>query len=141
MTESELLPLLAFLYREPREAEWIEFKHNNQDPQMIGERISALANAAALLGKERAWFVWGIEDGTYKIVGTMFKPRATSSKVGNEEMESWLSHHLSPCPDFHFHEFQAEGKPVVLLEIPPAQHTPVRWKETACIRAGSYECV
>ena len=141
MTESELLPLLAFLCLEPREAEWIEFKHNNQDPQMIGERISALANAAALLGKERAWFVWGIEDGTYKIVGTMFKPRATSSKVGNEEMESWLSHHLSPCPDFHFHEFQAEGKPVVLLEIPPAQHTPVRWKETACIRVGSYECV
>ena len=65
---------------------------------MIGERISALANAAALVGKERAWLVWGIEDGTHEIVGTMFKPRAASSKVGNEEMESWLSHHLSPSP-------------------------------------------
>jgi ATP-dependent DNA helicase RecG len=136
MTEPELLSLLTSLCLEPHEAEWIEFKHNNTDPQMIGERISALANAAALLGKERAWFVWGIEDGTHKIVGTTFKPRA--AKVGNEELESWLSHHLSPCPDFRFHEFQAEGKSVVLIEIPPAQHTPVRWKETAYIRVGSY---
>lgn len=121
MTESQMISLLASLRSEPHEAEWIEFKHNNQDPQMIGERLSALSNGAALLGKERAWFVWGIEDGSHQIVGTTFQPHTT--KFGNEELESWLSHHLSPCPDFRFHEFQPEGKPIVLLEIPPAQHT------------------
>jgi len=25
----------------PRETEWVEFKHNNDDPQTIGEYISA----------------------------------------------------------------------------------------------------
>lgn len=138
MTESELCLRLDSLYKEENETEWIEFKHNNRDPQMIGERISALANAAALLGKERAWFAWGIEDRTHRVIGTTFQPHATPAKVGNEELESWLSHHLSPCPDFRFHEFQFEGKSIVLLEIPPAQHTPVRWKETAYTRVGSY---
>lgn len=30
------------------ETEWIEFKCNNKQPQMIGEYISALSNVAAL---------------------------------------------------------------------------------------------
>lgn len=30
------------------ETEWVEFKCNNKQPQMIGEYISALSNAAAL---------------------------------------------------------------------------------------------
>ncbi len=136
MNDTDLLALLTSLRAEAHEAEWIEFKHNNEDPDMIGQRISALANAAALISKERAYFVWGIEDVTHKIVGTSFRPRAT--KYGNEELESWLSHHLAPRPDFRFHEILADQKQIALLEIPPAQHTPVRWKETAFIRVGSY---
>lgn len=138
MTESELAALLRSLCMEKHESEWVEFKHNNQDPNMIGEDISALANTAALLGKERAYLVWGIEDQTHIIVGTTFQPRADASKVKHQEMESWLSNHLSPRPDFRFHEFDAEGKAIVLLEIPPAQHTPIRWADFSYIRVGSY---
>jgi len=136
LNDADLVNLLSTLCAEPQEAEWIEFKHNNEAPDMIGPRLSALANAAALLGRERAYFVWGIEDGSHRVVGTTFLPRKT--KVGNEELESWLSHHLTPCPDFRIHEFRAQEEPVVLIEIPPAQHVPVRWKEAAYIRIGTY---
>lgn len=43
MTETELLSLLTSLRLEPQEAEWIEFKHSNEEPEMIGKDISALA--------------------------------------------------------------------------------------------------
>ena len=32
----------------PDETPWLEFKHNNYDPEMIGQDISALANSATL---------------------------------------------------------------------------------------------
>ena len=32
----------------PNETQWIEFKHDNYEPKMIGKDISALANGAAL---------------------------------------------------------------------------------------------
>lgn len=35
------------------ETEWLEFKYNNLDPQMIGSDISALANSAAYRGKNK----------------------------------------------------------------------------------------
>jgi len=44
----------------PQETEWVEFKENNEDPEVIGEYLSALANAAALQGKSHAYLVWGV---------------------------------------------------------------------------------
>lgn len=41
----------------PDETPWLEFKHNNYDPQMIGEDISALANGATLDEKNCAYFL------------------------------------------------------------------------------------
>lgn len=48
-----LTSLVRELCALPRETEWVEFKINEADPQAIGEHLSALANAAALVGK--AW--------------------------------------------------------------------------------------
>jgi len=39
---------LTSLLALPDETEWVEFKHNNDKPDEIGEYISALAKAAAL---------------------------------------------------------------------------------------------
>ena len=55
-----------------RETEWVEFKHNNDSPQDIGEYISALANGAALNDKQYAYVLWGIHDQTHAIVGHHF---------------------------------------------------------------------
>lgn len=128
--------LLQSLRALTHETEWVELKENNKDPDMIGQRISALSNSAALLQKEQAYFVWGIEDQTHAPVGTSFRPHAT--KYGNEPLESWLSRHLFPCPDFRFQEHTAaDGKRYVLLTIPAATHQPIRFKEFAYIRVGS----
>ena len=37
------------------ETAWVEFKHNNYNPEMIGSDISALANGAALHEKNQAY--------------------------------------------------------------------------------------
>ena len=100
-----------YLYEQP----WIEFKHNNCDPQEIGENISALSNTAALFNQEHAFLIWGIHDKTHEIVGTSFVPQET--KVGNQGLELWISTQLDPQIQFYFHATEIGGKPLVLLEI------------------------
>jgi len=115
----------------------VEFKRNVAEPEEIGEYISALANSAALCGKTNAYLVWGVDDQTHDIVGTNFKHAST--KIGNEELENWLLRLFSPKIDFRFFEFQAEGKPVVMLEIDRAFRHPVQFKNQEFIRVGSYK--
>ena len=66
------------------ETQWIEFKHNNYNPHMIGQDISALANSAALHEKRCAYMLWGIDDATHEIVGT--EKDFQTLKKGNEEI-------------------------------------------------------
>jgi predicted HTH transcriptional regulator len=108
-----LLRLLKELRLLPKETEWVEFKHNNADPQEIGEYISALANSATLAGKAHGYLVWGIEANTHNVVGTSFNPKG--QKIGNEEMENWLLRLLSPKINFYFHTFQTEHGGVVII--------------------------
>lgn len=49
--------LVQELIKLPNETEWIEYKHNNYDPYMIGKDISALANAATLREKTYAYMI------------------------------------------------------------------------------------
>ncbi len=135
MTPAQLSALLVELLALPNETEWVEWKHNNDRPEMIGECLSALANSAALHRREAAYMVWGVEDGTKKVVGTTFKPR--QAKKGNEELENWLMRSLRPQANFKIHEWTHQGKPVVLFEVPPATHAPVRFGDEEFIRVGS----
>lgn len=69
------------------ESEVVEYKKNNKDFTLLGKNISALSNTAALLGIDKAYMIFGIEDGTLNIVGTTFKPKkekkeTKSLKVG-----------------------------------------------------------
>ena len=54
------------------EEEWFEFKENWFESHALGEYISAMSNAAAMAGEEYAYFVWGIENNTHNIKGTVF---------------------------------------------------------------------
>ncbi len=136
MILSQLQKKLDELLRLSAETEWVEFKHNNEKPEEIGEYLSALANGAALHGKPAGYIVWGVEDDTHRILGTTFQPRL--SKVGNEELENWLLRLLTPRIDFTIHEFNRDGLPVVLWEVQAANSIPVRFKSDAFIRVGSY---
>ena len=127
--------LLTSLLTLPKETEWVEFKRNNDNPEEIGEYLSALANSAALHGKEGGYLVWGVRDVTHEVLGTSVNPRLR--KIGNEELENWLAHNLSPRVDFRFHEFDYLGKRLVLVRVQPALGSPVAFKGTEWIRVGS----
>jgi len=79
-----LVGLVQELRKLPNETEWVEFKRNYANPEIIGEYLSALANSAAFCGKTKAYIVWGIDDETHAIQGTDFKP-SREKKV----MKSW----------------------------------------------------
>lgn len=120
----------------PHETQWVEFKHNNYDPKMIGQDISALANGAALQDKEYAYFVWGIEDNTHEIKGTEYDLQ--SLKKGAQELENWLRSLLSPHADFEFEKVIMDGKTVGVMTIKAAENLPVSFEKTEYIRIGSY---
>ncbi len=121
----------------PHETEWVEFKHNNEDPTDIGEYISALSNTAALNGKANAYMVWGIEDQTHNIIGTKFSP--ANKKVGGAELENWLLQLLNPKINFRFIEIPLDKKRLILLEISRAFRNPVQFKGVEYLRVGSYK--
>jgi ATP-dependent DNA helicase RecG len=134
-TQEYLSGLLRELLALPQETEWVEFKQNWNNPQEIGEYISALANSAALYGKAFAYLIWGIDDPTHSITGTTFSPK--TAKKGGEELESWLLRLMDPRIDFYFYEILAEQGRVVLLEISRALKHPVRFQGAEYIRIGT----
>ena len=69
-----MLSVLQRLLDLPREQTTVEFKTNWDLAEDIGEYISALSNAAALNGHDRAWMVWGVDDATKAIRSTTFDP-------------------------------------------------------------------
>lgn len=123
------------------ETNWFEFKCNNYDPDMIGQDISALANGAAYAEKSCAYMIWGIDDKTHDIVGTVYDQYTL--KVGNQEIENWLRHLISKNAEFEFHKIemkneQGENKTIVVLIIYKATNQTVTFKKVDYIRVGSY---
>ncbi len=136
MKEQQLIELLNNLVKQPKESEWVEFKLNFHSEQEIGERISALANGAAIHNQEYGYLVFGIENETHIIKGTSFKPK--HHKKGNEELEHWLAQRLDPRIDFRIHEFAFDlQRNIALFVIPSAQNKPVDFSHTPYIRVGS----
>ncbi len=136
-TKEYLQGLLRELCVLPVETEWVEFKHNKADPEEVGEYISALSNSSVLCGKNSAYLVWGIDDDSHNVIGTNFSPSTT--KKGNEELESWLLRLLTPRIHFYFYTVEIDGKNVVILEINRAANNPVRFQGVEYIRVGSYK--
>ena len=119
--------LVNELRKLPNETQWLEFKHNNYDPVMIGQDISALANSAAMCEKSCAYMLWGIDDKTHEIVGTKYNLQTL--KKGNQELENWLRSLLSKNADFEFHSVTMNGMTVGVLII---------FEKVDYIRVGSY---
>lgn len=118
------------------ETSWLEFKHNNFNPEMIGADISALANGAALSEKNFAYMLWGIKDDTHDIEGTSFNLQ--NLKKGNQEIENWLRSLLSNNADFSFDSVEMPEGRVGILKIAKAVNQPVTFRKTGFIRIGSY---
>ena len=119
----------------PNETQWLEFKDNNTDPQMIGENISALANAAAYCERDYAYLIWGVNDATHTIVGTDFDPE--NKKKGNQHLEIWLRTQLSENATYEFASDKIGNNTVVVLIINRAIDRTVMFQKTEYIRVGS----
>lgn len=140
MDTAALLATLSNLLRLPREQGTVEFKSNLDDPEDIGQYISALANTAALQGHDRAWVVWGIADKTHEVTGTSFEPFRRKVKAGsNQALYMWLQTMTQPRADFDFYEVQHPHGRVVMLEIQPARSAPVAFQHVRYIRVDSHK--
>lgn len=128
--------LIREMIRLPAETEWVEFKHDNYSPEMIGHDISALANGAALHDKDFAYFIWGINNETHEIVGTTYNLQ--NLKKGDQELENWLRYLLSDHADFEYGSTVINGKTVGVLKIKAAAKLPVVFQKVEYIRVGSY---
>ena len=117
------------------ESACVEFKHNNDDPEMIGKLVSALSNAARIEDQPLAYIVWGIDNDSHEVVGTTFDFR--TKKIGNQEFELWLAGMLRPGLALSFRFIDHPGGKVVLCEIPSATSAPIEFKGTAYVRIGS----
>lgn len=135
MSDARTLALVDELLSLPAETNWVEFKENNADAEMIGKRISALSNSARLADRPFAYMIWGIRDSDHVAIGTQFEP--SSQKQNNQPLEMWLTQHLQPAPSFNFQVLDYHGSRLVLLEIPAAMSSPVEFDRLAYIRIGS----
>jgi len=134
MTNLKLL--IGELVKLPTEMSWVEFKHNNFKPDMIGEDVCALANSAAIEERECAYMIWGVDDTTHEVLGC--REDLQNVKVGNEELENWLRHQLSENADFEFGVVEYEGERVAVLKVAAAIAHPVSFKGVSYVRIGSY---
>lgn len=132
--------LVNNLIQYSNELPWLEFKHDNYDPEMIGRDISALANGAAFSDRTRAYMLWGVHDKTHEIVGTNYDLQ--SLKKGNQELENWLRFLLSKNAEFEYHTVEMSNKPnnnkVGVLIIYRAANQTVTFEKVDYIRVGSY---
>ena len=119
------------------EQEWFEFKENWFEPDVLGEYVSALSNAAAFHFKKNAYFVWGINDESHEVVGTTFNQYRD---IKNEPFQNYLARNLSPSINFQFEDVEIDGKRVVALIVPAAEEVPTAFKEKRYIRIGSSKC-
>ena len=116
------------------EEEWFEFKENWFESHALGEYISAMSNAAAMAGEEYAYFVWGIENNTHNIKGTVFD---FHQDVKNEPLQHYLARMVKPDIGFSFHEIEIDGKRLVVLVIPAAKTVPTAFDRVRYLRIGS----
>jgi ATP-dependent DNA helicase RecG len=130
-----LINTLLGLIAKGRECEWIEFKENNSNPELIGEYLSALSNSAFLLDEPYGYLVYGVRDSNLEVVGTSFD--FYQAKKGNEPLENWLSRSLDPRIDFQPNQFDIEGKRVILIRIDATRMKPVSFMGNEFIRVGS----
>ena len=128
--------LVQKLVKYPKETQWLEFKHNNYTPEMIGKDISALANSATLSEKSCAYMVWGVDDETHEIIGT--DNDLQNLKKGSQELENWLRSLLSNNADFEFSTTIVNNKRVGVLIIYSAANQTVMFEKVDYIRIGSY---
>lgn len=82
--------LIERLRQLPEETEWLEYKVNNYEPELIGEYISALSNSATICEKEKAYILWGLMIKLTRLKEQVF-PRKEQKKAMRKSRIGWLT--------------------------------------------------
>ena len=143
MTEDQLQTIITKL-KQQDELPHIEVKTGLDNIVKIGETISALSNSASWKDEEYGYFIWGIENDTWKIVGTKFdisktkKPKKDKSE-SNQNGELWLNSAFNVIPHIEEkREFYIEGKRLYVLKIKNCGIVPICFAKIPYIRIGSH---
>lgn len=130
----ELEKIVTELRAYPSEEEWFEFKENWYEEAGIGEYISSMSNAAAMLGRNAAYLIWGINNETHELTGATF---TFQKDIKGEPLEHYLARQITPDIGFRFHELFIEEKRIVVLLIPAAKQVPTAFNNVRYLRIGS----
>ncbi len=126
--------MLQYVLTMKDELPWLEFKHNNDTPEMIGKLISALSNGAAMQDKASGYIFWGIADNTREMVGTTFN--YNKAKKGNQPLEIWLNSKIGKDIFIEFSAHDLDGRNIVGLKIQAAFGSPTKFDDVPYIRVG-----
>lgn len=135
MTEQELQQILQRLLA-GWENECVEFKdaNDNFSTSDIGKYFSALSNEANLRGLAVAWLVFGVDNGTRRVIGTEYR----KEKERLHSLKHQIAQDTEPSISFReIHELPTPQGRVVLFEIPAAPRgIPIAWKTHYYARNG-----
>jgi hypothetical protein len=71
------------------ESNWLEFKRDNTDREIIGKLSSALSNGARIAGRDFGYLLWGIDDATQAI---LYGPRTFAQMTAEERIRACYQH-------------------------------------------------
>jgi ATP-dependent DNA helicase RecG len=128
MTPRELSDILDELLKLPDETEWIEFKEAKTgfDFRELGQYFSALSNEANLKGRPCGWLIFGVEDETHRVVGSMYRPQRKDLDSLKHEVAKQTTGGITFVEVFEIPH--ADGR-VVMFQIPPAPRgVPTAWQ-------------
>lgn len=126
--------ILRELLQYSAEREWFEFKEKWFEPVALGQYVSALSNAAAMAGREEAYFVWGVNDKTHSLTGSDFDQY---QEYKGEPYQNYLNRNLAPKIKLEFIEGVMDGRRFVILVIGAASDVPVGFAGQRYGRVGS----
>lgn len=135
-TTDDLVVMVDEFRALPAETGWLEFKTNMADPVKIARYISAVSNMAAYCGRSYGYLVWGVDDVTHEIKGTVFDKNAIKAEK-NQPLELWLRLVIKPQVNYEFFEFVQNGKRLVLLEVESAYRLPITVNGGGWARIGT----
>jgi ATP-dependent DNA helicase RecG len=124
LTDAQLRELIA-----GGESERVEFKASFSDKARIAETVCALAND---LGDSRL--------SGYVLIGVGDTGLPTGLNVDDELLRELaalrLDGHILPLPDMRIERRIVDGKAIAVIEVPPSQDPPVRYRNRILVRTG-----
>ena len=134
--EDQLIQIIEDCLKLPDETDWVEFKENYFEYEMLGQRLCWLSNSACLEGKDFGFLIYWVQDATLNLTGTTFIPER--EKVWNEPFLFKLSKDIQPWNiQITVKSIDYKRVKLVVFIVPAAisQTTNFKWKEY--IRIGT----